>query len=128
MTRKGIAETLPGHPIYLVDGMRTPQLKARGVPGPFPASDLAVAAGRALLLRQPFSPQDLDEVIRAVSPRGPTRPTSPGWWPCAWAAGPRSRPGRCSATVPPACRPSTARPRTSRSGAPTWSWPAAPRP
>lgn len=50
-------------PVYVVDGARTPFLKARNKPGPFAASDLAVAAGRSLLLRQPFSPEALDEVI-----------------------------------------------------------------
>ncbi|HEX5392098.1 MAG TPA: beta-ketoacyl synthase N-terminal-like domain-containing protein, partial [Rhodocyclaceae bacterium] len=50
-------------PIYIVDGARTPFLKAKGAPGPFAASDLAVQAGRALLLRQPFAPSDLSEVI-----------------------------------------------------------------
>ena len=39
-------------PIYIVDGLRTPFLKARNRPGPFAASDLATHAGRALLLRQ----------------------------------------------------------------------------
>jgi acetyl-CoA C-acetyltransferase len=48
---------------YVVDGARTPFLKARGRPGPFSASDLAVAAGRALLARQPIAPDQLDEVI-----------------------------------------------------------------
>jgi len=50
-------------PVYIVDGLRTPFLKARHRPGPFSASDLAVYAGRALLTRQPFNPQDLDEVV-----------------------------------------------------------------
>ena len=50
-------------PIYVVDGARTPFLKARGAPGPFSAADLAVQAGRALLLRQAFAPTDLSEVI-----------------------------------------------------------------
>lgn len=50
-------------PVYVVDGARSPFLKARTGPGPFAASDLAVQAGRALLLRQPFSPTDLDEVV-----------------------------------------------------------------
>jgi acetyl-CoA C-acetyltransferase len=49
--------------IYIVDGARTPFLKARNKPGPFAASDLATAAGSALLLRQPFEPAQLDEVI-----------------------------------------------------------------
>ncbi|MEO5333497.1 MAG: acetyl-CoA C-acetyltransferase [Magnetococcus sp. YQC-5] len=49
--------------VYLVDGIRTPFLKARGGANPFSAADLAVAAGRSLMLRQPFSPSQLDEVI-----------------------------------------------------------------
>lgn len=53
---------LAGAPVYVVDGSRTPFLKAKGI-GPFSASDLAVAAGSALLNRQPFLPSDLDEVI-----------------------------------------------------------------
>jgi len=50
-------------PIYVVDGARTPFLKSKNRPGPFAASDLATQAGRALLARQPFSPDQLDEVI-----------------------------------------------------------------
>ena len=50
-------------PVYIVDGARTPFLKAKNRPGPFSAGDLAVQAGRALLVRQPFLPSDLDEVI-----------------------------------------------------------------
>jgi acetyl-CoA C-acetyltransferase len=49
--------------IYIIDGARTPFLKAQKGPGPFAASDLATQAGRALLLRQKFAPTDLDEVI-----------------------------------------------------------------
>ena len=49
--------------MYIIDGARTPFLKARNRPGPFAASDLATGAGRALLLRQPFAPTDVDEVI-----------------------------------------------------------------
>ena len=49
--------------VYIVDGSRTPQLKARGRPGPFSASDLAVSAGRALLMRHDFDLGELDEVI-----------------------------------------------------------------
>ena len=58
-------------PVYIVDGARTPFLKARNRPGPFAASDLAVAAGRALLLRQPFAPADLDEVILGCAAPAP---------------------------------------------------------
>src|SRR3989454_10204851 len=49
--------------IYIIDGTRTPFLKSRNRPGPFSASDLATAAGKALLVRQPFAPTELDEVI-----------------------------------------------------------------
>jgi acetyl-CoA C-acetyltransferase len=52
-----------GRPVFVVDGSRTPYIKARGKPGPFSASDLAVAAGQPLLARQPFAPGDFDEVI-----------------------------------------------------------------
>ena len=53
---------LEGRAVYVVDGSRTPFLKAKGV-GQFSGSDLAVSAGAALLNRQPFSPSDIDEVI-----------------------------------------------------------------
>jgi acetyl-CoA C-acetyltransferase len=56
--------------IYVVDGSRTPFLKARGKPGPFAASDLATAAGRTLLMRQKFEPTDLDEVILGAAAPG----------------------------------------------------------
>jgi acetyl-CoA C-acetyltransferase len=52
-----------GRRVYVVDGARTPFLKAKTGLGPFTASDLAVHAGRALLLRQPFGPTAFDEVI-----------------------------------------------------------------
>jgi len=58
-------------PIYVVDGARTPFLKARNRPGPFAASDLATQAGRALLLRQRFSPEELDEVILGCASPSP---------------------------------------------------------
>ncbi|CAG0990190.1 acetyl-CoA C-acetyltransferase [Burkholderiales bacterium] len=58
-------------PVYIVDGARTPFLKARNRPGPFAASDLATAAGRALLLRQPFAPTELDEVILGCAAPSP---------------------------------------------------------
>ncbi len=61
-------------PAYVVDGARTPFLKARGRPGPFSASDLAVAAGRALLARQPISPEQLDEVILGCAMASPDEP------------------------------------------------------
>lgn len=56
-------QTCP-QPVYVVDGLRTPFLKARGKPGPFRASDLAVAAGKSLLLQQSrLAASDIDEVI-----------------------------------------------------------------
>ncbi len=58
-------------PIYLVDGARTPFLKARNAPGPFAASDLATVAGSALLARQPFAPDQLDEVILGCASPSP---------------------------------------------------------
>ena len=53
----------PIRPVYIVDGSRTPFLKARNKPGPFPAANLAVNCGRALLSRQSFEPPAIDEVI-----------------------------------------------------------------
>lgn len=50
-------------PVYLVDGARTPFIKARGKPGPFTPVDLAVQAGRPLLMRQPVAPDAYDMVI-----------------------------------------------------------------
>lgn len=58
-------------PVYIVDGLRTPFLKAKGGPGPFAAADLAIGAGRALLARQPFDPAALDEVILGCVMPGP---------------------------------------------------------
>lgn len=82
-----------GSKVYVVDGARTPFLKAQKGPGPFSASDLATQAGRALLLRQPFEPSALDEVIlgcatpspdetnigRVVALRMGCGKTVPGW-------------------------------------------------
>ncbi|MDY0011922.1 MAG: acetyl-CoA C-acetyltransferase [Rhodocyclaceae bacterium] len=58
-------------PIYVIDGARTPFLKARVGPGPFAAADLATAAGAALLARQPFSPEQFDEVILGCASPAP---------------------------------------------------------
>lgn len=60
-TRSQTAST--GQPVYIIDGARTPFLKARGRPGPFTPVDLAVQCGRPLLLRQPFPAQAFDQVI-----------------------------------------------------------------
>ncbi|HFD79408.1 MAG TPA: acetyl-CoA C-acetyltransferase [Gammaproteobacteria bacterium] len=60
-----------GRPVFVVDGSRTPFLRARGRPGPFAASDLALQAGRSLMLRQPFGPEDFDQVILGCVMAGP---------------------------------------------------------
>ena len=58
-------------PVYIIDGARSPFLKARGIPGPFSAADLAVQTGRQLLLRQPFKPTHLSEVILGCAAPAP---------------------------------------------------------
>ena len=50
-------------PVYMIDGSRTPFLKARSGPGPFTPVDLAVQCGRPLLARQPFASNAFDQVI-----------------------------------------------------------------
>ncbi len=50
-------------PVYIVDGARTPFIKARGRPGPFTPVDLAVQCGRPLLLRHPAVAAAIDLVI-----------------------------------------------------------------
>lgn len=61
---------LKGQEVYVVDGSRTPFLKAKGL-GPFSGSDLAVACGLPLLERQPFLPTHLDEIILGSAMPGP---------------------------------------------------------
>ncbi|BCA95480.1 acetyl-CoA acetyltransferase [Legionella antarctica] len=65
-----LQSNLSGRDVYIVDGSRTPFLKAKGI-GPFTGSDLAVAAGMTLLNRQPFAPTELDEVIIGSAMPGP---------------------------------------------------------
>ena len=60
-----------GRSVFVVDGARTPFFRAGGKPGPFRASDLAVAAGRPLLARLPFEPENLDEVVLGCVMPGP---------------------------------------------------------
>ena len=50
-------------PVFIIDGSRTPFLKARSGPGPFTPVDLAVQCGRPLLARQPFASSAFDQVI-----------------------------------------------------------------
>ena len=50
-------------PVFIIDGSRTPFLKARSGPGPFTPVDLSVQCGRPLLARQPFLTTAFDQVI-----------------------------------------------------------------
>jgi acetyl-CoA C-acetyltransferase len=61
--RPASAQPAAGRPVYLVDGTRTPFLRARGQPGPFTPVDLAVQCGRPLLARQPFAADAFDTAI-----------------------------------------------------------------
>ena len=68
---RSTAKSDPPRPVYIIDGARTPFLKARTGPGPFRPSDLAVHAGHSLLARQNFEPPQLDEVILGCIMPGP---------------------------------------------------------
>lgn len=70
-SRPRASRTTAGRPVYVVDGSRTPFLKARGKPGPFHAADLALGAARPLLARQGFEPTELDEVVLGCVMQGP---------------------------------------------------------
>jgi len=50
-------------PVFVVDGLRTPFLKATGVPNALKASDLALGVARPLLSRQKFEASLLDDLI-----------------------------------------------------------------
>src|ERR1700757_1376547 len=50
-------------PVFIIDGSRTPFLKARTGPGPFTPVDLAVQCGRPLLARQPFPADSFDQIV-----------------------------------------------------------------
>ena len=58
-------------PVYLVDGSRTPFLKAQGKPGAFKHADLGIQAAQPLLQRMPFSPDQFDEVVVGSTMPGP---------------------------------------------------------
>ena len=58
-------------PVYLIDGSRTPFLKARGKPGPFKHAELGIYAARPLIQRMPFAAGDFDEVIMGSTMPGP---------------------------------------------------------
>ncbi len=57
--------------VFIVDGARTPFIKAQGKPNPFSASDLAVACAAPLLQRQPFPKEAIEEVIVGCVSPGP---------------------------------------------------------
>ncbi len=57
--------------VYLVDGSRTPFLKAKGRPGYFTHADLAIAAAQPLLARMPFDKEIIDEVILGATMPSP---------------------------------------------------------
>ncbi|MGD8592721.1 MAG: acetyl-CoA C-acetyltransferase [Gammaproteobacteria bacterium] len=61
----------PVHDVYIVDGSRSPFLKAKGKPGPFSAANIAIAAAKPLLARMPFEATDIDEVIAGCVMPGP---------------------------------------------------------
>tara|TARA_B110000483_G_scaffold132862_1_gene158914 strand:+ start:1958 stop:3241 length:1284 start_codon:yes stop_codon:yes gene_type:complete len=49
--------------VYLIEGARTPILKARGKAGPFASADLATLAGRHLMMKTDINADDIDETI-----------------------------------------------------------------
>jgi len=57
--------------VYIVDGSRTPFLKAKGRPGYFTHADMAIAAARPLLNRMPFDKEIIDEVILGATMPSP---------------------------------------------------------
>lgn len=57
--------------VYIVDGSRTPFLKAKNGLGAFSASDLAVNTGRQLLARYNLDPQAVEEVILGAAMPSP---------------------------------------------------------
>mgnify|MGYP001821178293 CR=1 FL=1 len=59
------------HDVFVIDGSRSPFLKAKGKPGPFTAANLAVSTARPLLARMPFDATAIDEVILGCVMPGP---------------------------------------------------------
>lgn len=52
-----------GRTVYIVDGARTPFLKAKSIPGSFLAADLAIAASKKIFERLPIEPRHIEETI-----------------------------------------------------------------
>ena len=61
--KTGRGRNLNGRPVHIIDGARTPFLKARTGPGPFTPVDLAVQCGRPWLERQAMPRLAFDLVI-----------------------------------------------------------------
>jgi acetyl-CoA C-acetyltransferase len=61
-----------GKPVYIIDGARSPFIKAKGKPGPFSAADLATATCKALLARQAFASSEIDEFITGCAVASPS--------------------------------------------------------
>ncbi len=57
--------------VFIIDGARTPFIKAGAKPNPTSAADLAVAAAKPLLARQAFAATDIGEVIIGCVGPGP---------------------------------------------------------
>jgi acetyl-CoA C-acetyltransferase len=53
----------PNRSVYIIDGARTPFIKAAGKPNPLSALELAIAAAGPLLARQSFTPEAIEEVV-----------------------------------------------------------------
>jgi len=62
---------MSGEAVYVVDGSRSPYLKSTSPTKAMIASDLAIKSAYPLLARQPFSPEELDEVILGCMMSGP---------------------------------------------------------
>ena len=62
---------ITGKPVLVVDGSRSPYLKSTSPLVAFTASDLAIKSAYPLLARQPFAPEQLDEIILGCVNSGP---------------------------------------------------------
>ncbi len=62
---------MSGHSVFVVDGSRSPYLKSTSPKHAMLASELAIKSAYPLLARQPFSPEELDEVILGCTMAGP---------------------------------------------------------
>ena len=61
---------MSGKTVYVIDGLRSPILKARGRSGPFTASDMSLSVARALLSKHSECADKIDEIILGcVMPR-----------------------------------------------------------